>query len=499
MIKFVKLNEVHSKIFCSSDLLHELIDEYAKFAPNYKHNPLFKARKWDGKIRFVSTKGIFYTGLLKHMWLSCKERGYSDFSFEGYDTTAYYTDDDVITRLEQFKMPFEFWEEQVLAITESLTRKRRLLVSPTSSGKSAIIYAVSRILMEDGLRVLIQVPSVMLVNQLVADFESYAKDDTFDVEANVHKIYSGEEKFTDKPIVISTWQSIDAMEIKEKKKVIDDERQRDFMESFDVVISDEVHKCEAKVVKSIMEKAINAFYRLGFTGTLKEDSKSLPENLIGLYGKPVVVTTTKELMEQGKVAKLKIYSLVLNYPDEMRKLVAKMDYQQELDTITGFEKRNMFIANLAKKLDGNTIVLLRYIDKHAKPLKELLEKHTNKKVIILDKDTKVNTREDIRKSLENIDDAIIIGTYALISTGISIKNLKYLIFASPLKSRTSILQAIGRILRLHNNKELAIAFDLVDNLEWKGKNNFLLDHFVTRFEYYSSEQHDVEIKEFNFE
>lgn len=500
MIKFTKINEVYTRIDCSTDLLYELVDLYGKYIPNHKYHPLVKARKWNGKIYFINkTTRLFYNGLLKDIWVACKDRGETEFQFVGYDKTKEFTQERIISDVENIILPDEIsiYDYQLEAIVEGLTNMRRLLISPTSSGKSLILYIMARLLTNAGYKVLIQVPSVMLVNQMYSDFISYAINDEYDVESNVHKIYAGQSKKSDKNIIISTWQSISTMVVKEKKKVVDDTEMRAFMEQFDVILSDEVHKAESNEVKSIMEAGIYGKYRIGLTGTLNDESKSLPETLTGLFGKVYKVITTKELMDSGRVSKLKIYPMVLNYSEEYKKLISKMDYHDELTTIIGNQNRNKFIVNLAKRLDGNTIILLRHIDKHAKPLVEMLQKSTDKKIILLDKDTKTDDRETIRQSLEDIDDAIIIGTYALISTGVSIKNLKYLIFASPMKSRVACIQAIGRILRLSPNKTLAVLFDIVDNMEYKGKPNYVLDHFRKRFDYYTEEDFDVEIKEFD--
>lgn len=506
MVKFVKINEVYTKIICDMDLRYQLADVFAKFVPNYKYNPLFKAKVWDGKIRFVNqTTGLFYNGLLKDVWLKCKEFGYSEFEFENFDKTEEFTEAEILKKLESFNMPYEYYDYQLETIIEALTKKCRLFESATNSGKSNVIYSIARILEESDKRVLIMVPSVMLVNQLYNDFVEYAKESEYNIEDNVHKIFSGQEKFVDKGIVISTWQSIlslaerETKVIKGKKKsvIVDDSIQREFLESFDCILADEVHGYDSSAVKEILEKPIYATYKCGFTGTLNDESKSLPETLIGLFGKVTKVISARELIDSGRATPIKIVPCILHYPNELRKLVSTMDYQEELDTLIGLESRNNYITKLATNVKGNTIILLRHIDKHAKPLQELLQKATNKTVILIDKDTKADIREDIRQSLETLDDIIVIATYRLIGTGVSIKNLRNIIYAAPLKARVAIIQSIGRLIRLLQGKDKVFLFDIVDDLEYNGISNYALDHFRIRFDIYMNEQHEVDLREYN--
>lgn len=505
-IEFQKINEVYSRIRCETSLLFELIDDFAFFVDGYKFMPSYKRGHWDGKIRYVQQNGLFYNGLLKRVWEKCKSKGYSDFIFTDYEKNPEYTEQLIDDKLELFNLDFDFHPHQIEAITESLTKRKRIILSPTSSGKSLISYSISRILAEDNNKVLILVPSVMLVNQLYSDFEDYAKNDqSFAVDDNVHKVSAGIKKYTDKQIIISTWQSISAL-----KDGKDTSKVREYMEQFDAIIGDETHKYAANEVKLMMESAINARYRIGLTGTLDEVKSSI-ETLEGLFGKVHRVLSTRELIDSGMATDVKIYPCILEYHDDFRKTMSSeisklykakqktsvnKAYQYEIDTIISNKNRNEFIAKLVKNLTGNTVILTRYIENHAKPLAEIISKYTNKKVIILDKDTPADIREETRKELANINDAVIIASYSLIATGVNIPSLQNIIFACPTKSKIPVLQAIGRVLRLHKLKTIAKVFDIVDDYGYNGNETYVMKHFQSRFEYYSQEQFEIEFKKF---
>lgn len=506
-VRFEKVNEVYSKIICEPSLLFELIDDFSIFVDGYKFMPTYKKGQWDGKIRYIQQNGRFYNGLLKRVWEKCKEKGYSDFQFDNYEKQSEYSEADIQNRLSTFELEHDFYPHQLDAITESLTKRKRIILSATGSGKSLNFYSISRILAEDDNKVLIIVPSVMLVNQMYSDFEDYAKnDEAYDVESYVHKVFGGQKKTSSKKIILSTWQSISAL-----KDGKDTTALREYMEQFDVILSDETHKAGSTEIKLLLESAINARYRIGMTGTLDEIKTSI-ETLEGLFGKPHKVMSTRDLIDAGMATDVRIYPCILSYPDEFRESMTRelaklykanqktqvsRAYQYEIDSIISNKKRNEFIAKLVSKLQGNTVILTRYIENHAKPLAEIISKYTDKKIIVLDKDTPADIREETRKELANINNAVIIATFSLISTGINIPTLQNIIFACPTKSKIPVLQAIGRVLRLHKSKTMAKVFDIVDDYRYNGNEPHVMKHFQARFDYYNQESFEVELKHYN--
>ena len=334
MVKFLKLNETFIKIVCEKSTLEEISSHFKFVQKNFQYTPQGK-KGWDGVIKLINTKnGNFLSGLLKEIILKFKELGYHQFSFEGFEnSTSEYTENGILEALDEFKLPDDrqLREYQLNAILTCLLGQRRVCIAATNAGKSLILYAISRILIESDKKVLIVVPTVLLVSQIYADFESYAKNDEFDIEGNYHTITAGYAKNSPKPCYISTRDSISA---------IPKENLSEYLEQFDAILVDEVHGAEAKTMSTIVEKAINAKYKLGFTGTL-HDSKIHELKLLGLFGTIKKIVSTKELIDSGYAAQLKIKCIVLQYSDEMRYLASGMEYSDELDLIISNDSRNL--------------------------------------------------------------------------------------------------------------------------------------------------------------
>jgi superfamily II DNA or RNA helicase len=476
-------------MICEPHVLFEISPHFEFYADKFQYHPLYKKQKWDGIVRLISTTtGRFYTGLLKRVILKLKELGYNEFSFEGFSGfSPEYSEDDVLRSIETFNLPVDrqVREYQLNAILSCLMGFRRIILSPTSSGKSLIIYIISRILLDSDEKILIIVPTTMLVDQLFTDFEDYAIGDEFNIDENYHRIFAGQDKISSKGVYISTWQSINAIPKKDIAK---------YMSKFTAVMVDEVHGAEASCLKTILEHAVNAKWRFGFTGTIK-DSITHELTLIGLFGTVKRMISIKELMDLGYIAKLKITCVILKYSEEMCKLVSTMDYDQELDTVIGYDKRNKFLANLADKIQGNTLIIVRFIEKHANKLLELLDDKNNKKTFLLSGDVDRDKKMMIKEHMETVTNTNLMGTWGMVSTGMSIINLDNGIYASPSKSEIRVPQSIGRLLRKGINKHKAHQYDIVDDLRYEGRPNFLMTHFRKRYEYYKAEGFEVEIVE----
>ena len=83
---------------------------------------------------------------------------------------------------------------------------------------------------------------------------------------------------------------------------------------------------------------------------------------------------------------------------------------------------------------------------------------------------------------------ILIASFGTLSTGVSIKNLHYLIMADSFKSEQIIIQSIGRLLRLFNGKDKAVIFDLVDVFSDK-MDNILYKHYLERKKFYNKRKY----------
>jgi superfamily II DNA or RNA helicase len=478
-----KQNEVYLEVFTESGIELELSEYFSFFVPGYKFMPQYKSRMWDGKIRLYNRyKKTLYIGLLYRLIQFCKERNY-EYQLEDGVLAAF--KGDPIEQFDKFektlKLPFTLREYQKEAIQYASKRKRTLLLSPTSSGKSAIIYSLIR---KINKKTLLIVPTVSLVSQMQSDFESYSKNDpSFDAEDDVHCIYQGQSKTTDKQVVISTWQSIYKMPLK-------------YFSQYEVVIGDECHQYKAKSLTGILEKTINAEYKIGTTGTL---DGTLTHKLVleGLFGKVYQVTTTNKLMQDKHVADLKINCVILQYEEAIRKSCKKMKYQEEIKFLVGCEERNNFICKLSCKMKGNTLVLFQYVDKHGKVLHKMIEdrvraKSQTRKVFFVAGETDKDTREEVRKITEGEKDAIIIASVGVFSTGVNIQNLENIIFTAPSKSKIRTLQSIGRGLRIGRTGK-AILYDICDDLSIGAHKNFSYKHFLERVKFYIAEKFEYKI------
>ena len=474
MIVIRKKNEVYNEIVTDDrGLLQELSEYFTFLVPGYQFMPAYRNKIWDGKVRLLNyrTREI-YAGLMHYVEQFCKERGYQ-YTYE-YDNSANnFSIKEAKEFLSKQKLALEPRDYQIKAFVDAIRYDRGLFLSPTASGKSFIIYMIMRWHLKPTLLI---VPTTTLVHQMYSDFESYG----FKSEKYCHKIYSGQSKDTDKPIVITTWQSI----YRQPKKWFD---------QYKVVIGDEAHLFKAKSLTTIMTNLVDTEFRYGFTGTL-DDTQTHKLVLEGLFGPVNQVTTTKELMDSGTVADFKIKIIALKYQDEIRKLVNKMKYQEEMDFIVSHETRNKFLKNLALSLDGNTLVLFQYVDKHGQLLYNMIKSEDeDRKVFFIHGGVKGEDRDEIRGIVEKESNAVIIASYGTFSTGVNIRNLHSIIFASPSKSKIRNLQSIGRGLRKSDTKNSAVLYDIADDFSWNQKMNYTLNHLMERIKTYDAEEFEYKI------
>jgi superfamily II DNA or RNA helicase len=486
LIIIEKKNEVYITIDCDSGIQREISEFFTFYVPGYKFMPAFRNRMWDGKIRLFSqkTKEIYF-GLYPYIKAFAEERGYNIVAGKDIDIDNK-VDRDVVTKFSNsLGQKFEARDYQIDAIYHSLKRNRALLVSPTASGKSFIIYSLiryySHLIKEDvNNRVLLIVPTTSLVEQMYSDFESYG----WNVKKNCHRLYSGYSNQTDKKVLISTWQSLYKLP-------------KEYFKQFGCVFGDEAHLFKSKSLTEIMTKLVDCKYRIGLTGTL-DGAHTHKLVLEGLFGAVNKVTTTKKLMDKKQLSNLAVRCLILKHSDANCKMVANGKYQDEIDYLVSSKARNNFIKNLALKLKGNTLILFQLVEKHGKGLHELIRnKAESRDVFFVFGGVDTEEREQVRAITEKSNNAIIVASYGTFSTGINIRNLHNIIFASPSKSRIRNLQSIGRGLRLGDNKVNATLYDISDDLTHKSKENYTLKHFQERINIYNEEEFDYEIHNIN--
>ena len=474
-------NESYIKVHCDESIAWELRDAFSFRPPGFQFVPSYKQKLWDGYLRlFNPLSRQILRGLAPQVMEWANKKGYT-YSYEDEDYDSSFSVEEAneyIEKLNPKHMPRDY---QVNSFVHSIRSKRRIVLSPTGSGKSLLLYILSMFLLKQGKRGLIIVPRSALVEQMYSDFEDYSMKNGKDMAKYCHRVYSGKDKITDKPICISTWQSLYKMP-------------KDYFEQFDYVICDEVHQAQAKSLTDIVGKCTKAQYRLGVTGTLS-GAKAHEWQLVGLFGQLYRATTSAELMKKKQLAELTIKCLLLKYSEEECQYMKSASYKDEIDYIVSNKERNNFICNLALSLKGNTLLLFNYVDKHGKVLYDMLTNRVknDRKVFFIHGGTDVEDRESIRRIIENEHDAIIVGSVGVLSTGTNIVALNNIVFSSPSKSRVRNLQSIGRALRVSDTKSSATLFDIADDFSWKARENFTLKHFFERIKTYSEESFNFKI------
>lgn len=482
------VNDAYVRVRADRSILMELGETLTYYKENYKFDPKYKARMWDGKIRLLNgLTSMLYAGLAQRVQKFCAANDYT-FSFD--DELLYHnvSVNEVNEHLDSLNLPdwLDRRDYQVEAIVKCLRSRRRTLVSPTSSGKSLMIYAIATWYKQ---KTLIIVPRTGLVHQFKSDLESYG------FKGVIHTSTEGLMKENDIPadIVITTWQSLD----NGKKKM-----PKAWFNQFKVVFGDEAHGCKATTLIKILSNMEQTPYRFGTTGTL--DKNNLNKATIeGLFGPVYTSTTTRELIDEGHAVDIKIKCIVLRYPEDVRKefnkavkipgttKLKRKTYQEEINFITSYEPRLQFIKNLALSLEGNKLVFFRIVS-HGRAIYDSINDGTDR-VFYIAGNVDTTAREDIRKAMEEEDGATLVASLGTTSTGISIKRLHHMISTHPSKAEITLRQAIGRMLRQHDQKEVAYMYDIVDDISYGSKKNYALAHFEARSEIYDQEKFDYKI------
>jgi superfamily II DNA or RNA helicase len=473
-----KKNEVYLYIKAEPHIYYELADQFTFEVPNAKFSPQYKNKYWDGKIRLFNTQtGEIYIGLLDRIIRFCEDHEYTyefaDNKFYGlpFEINGGISKEgvkDYMTAISRHA-PRDY---QVEGVYDALRHNRKLLISPTASGKSLMIYSVVRYYVERQQNILIVVPTTSLVEQMYKDFADYG----WDVGSYCHKIYAGKERETDSQVIITTWQSIYKLP-------------KQYFARFNVVVGDEAHQFKSKSLISIMTKLCDAKYRFGFTGTL-DGSQTHKWVLEGLFGPSYKIINTDELMKKGHLAKLDIKILLLKHQPNRFEV-----FEDEVQYLITHQKRNNFIKNLTLDLKGNTLVLFSRVETHGHPLYELINssKVDDRHVFFIHGGVETDERERVREITEKESNAIIVASYGTFSTGINIRNLHNVVFASPSKSRIRNLQSIGRVLRKGENKVKATLYDIADDISYKSRKNYTLNHLIERIKIYNEENFNYDI------
>jgi len=570
MIEIYDKNESFTHIKLNGDIEYGkvIIDTLSVFEEGYQFSPLFRNRIWDGKKHFykILDNQIFEIpkGLINYILrdLQQRQKQYT------YNTTSIKTEiiqEEFKEFIKTLNLPFEPYDYQEKAAFDMIRDRRMVIKSATGSGKSLIIYLFIRWMLANNKRTVLVVPSIGLVTQMAQDFIDYGwKDSKRDLK-QIGGEFKGKKDLNEKPLVLSTWQSLQYMK-------------KDEFEIFDAIIVDEGHKVRGDVLKNITDNAVNAPWKIGLTGTVPKIRVDKLQ-LLGTLGNVNKVINAKGLIDRGLATDVDINCIFLKHsPSAVQEFYkGKPKYPEEEKYLMTDEVRNTRVAKILSKIaeKGNTIglfsktahgelILSKVIENRTgnsnfdllhkftpKPLKEAYEEfqkdktklfYVNKKLELPDRKklltnmTKIaldekdrdefiqnvkslddlniffyngavdaTTREYIRQKLEIIETnneqpAIVIANYSVMSTGISIKNLHNVVLLSSLKAFTTIVQVIGRLLRLHESKAKAHLYDLIDDITKVGSRggtteNYVLKHFYQRLEFYREEGYNIKEKE----
>lgn len=466
-------NETYCKIECE-DYVHLEIYSYLKSKiPDFhlirSQNPRYRFH--DGYKRFYQ-KGnhkLLYGHIL---WLNefCKSRNYELCLDEKIKsrTKNNITKEEIDKFINTLPLPYTLHEYQKDCVYRAVLNRRLVLKVPTGSGKTVISYCIIKWFLENEKgKVLFVVPSKGLIKQAYKDFKEYGYTD------DIHIIQSGAEKELLTDITISTWQSIYKLE-------------KEFFNDVSLLIIDECHQVSnAMVLKSIekiIQKSVNAYYRFGTTGTLKDEE--VHEKLIeGMIGRIYQAITTVELIENKQISPLKICIKKIDYPDTMTGNVNKLNWHEQLQFIDHEKNpRQEYIIKLVVSLKGNTLVLFRSIEHGTFLYEQLVKRCNEKEVMYIDGSISAEDREKYRMLIEENDNLVLVASFGTSAVGISICRLHNIVFSSPSKSKIRVLQSIGRGLRKHETKSEVVIYDIVDMI------GFFKSHYRERKDHYDNEK-----------
>lgn len=479
-------------IECNSNIAKELSQYFSAYALNYRFAPSFKNKIWDGKIRFFSLQNNeLPIGLVDKLYDFARIGNYTiECTYERFNNIKR---EDLQKFIDTLNLPFPLRDYQFEAVYQCICKKHLNVQASTSSGKSLIIYIIIRFMVYMKLKSIIIVPATQLCEQMFGDFISYG----WDAERYCHRVYGGQKKYFDAPVIIACWQSMITTKVRKENPY----------DSFDCLLIDENHLGSAKSITELSKVCINAEYRFGFSGTYPEPTIADWYSIVGSTGSIKTFTTYKKLEADGYITTLKIYNMILNYHRDFKLKVYNecgTNYQLQNDMIYNNENRNQFILKMVQNLKENCLLLFTKKEGHGYGIRELLENELKDKTLIyIDGDVSVDDREKARKIMEERNDVVMLATYALMSTGINIKNLHNIVFLSGYKSRTKVLQSLGRSLRLKDGKTHAKLFDLVDNVSFidrpKGIKfiNHSINHYKERLKYYQEEEWSIKTVQFD--
>jgi len=447
----------------------------------------------------IQNSEYLYMGLLNEFLEFCYVENI-DFVFIGNPKKKNVISPETLTDfVRSLKIKFEPYWYQYEALACAIEARRHVILSPTSSGKSMLGAILSAFFLatekDQSRKFLLIVPNKTLVDQMFYDIIDYFSTSEINIRKHLQRIHSEvKDKDLSKRIIITTWQSQ-----KGSNWTFEKQFGTEFMKSVGCLVYDECHLSSAPQSRKIIESATETDFRIGLTGTLHDEDPYKNDVIKGLFGDVVQFIRTKELIEDGFATPVDIYQLIFDFGTT----TADMDYQEELSYFMEDEAYINYCVNLlCKNFEGrNVLGLYRNIQFGERIRAEIQRRFPKKKVLMIHGGVKASERVEIRKKLEKESGYIWLATWETTSTGVSVKNLHAEVFLQSMKKNIKVIQAVGRLLRLHESKKRAELFDLVCRLrkERDGdlRSNVLENHGRYRRKIYESEEFPLKVLDIN--
>jgi len=452
MIKITTTNNPnYLHLAAEQDIFNFFYQEFKAKDKNAYFSPLYRAKKWDGYIRFLDKQGYFLSGLLIEILRLSKINNFKiQFDKNLVLNPFKFEKSEIELSLKDVKL----FDDQLEAVEKMLKYNYGLCKLPTSTGKSYIEIVIMNLFRLKGLKnMILIVPRASLVEQIYADMTTKSP---FIAPSESGRLYGGFKEW-DKPIVIATWQSLKILL----------ELDKEYGKRFDVLIQDEVHVTSsmAKVTKEVIT-SFPCKYKYGFSATIlsKESNKLEYLNSVSLFGPITATNTIKNLQDLGRISEAEIRVKLLNYPIQPE----IKDYNEYEDFIRYDPKRRNYILDLVEEIrkenhSANGLILIRNVD-FAQEMAEELRNRFNGDVHLIQGVTKVTDRINIKEEIKTSEGQILVATTGTFGMGENIPNLHYLILVQARKSEIEAIQTCGRLLRIFPGKDKALIFDITDNL-----------------------------------
>lgn len=480
MTKIKFENYSYFRIDTGSHIMSVLKKKFRYFVEGAQFSTAYKQRRWDGFKSFITQKNRMPLGCLEATYKFIKEK-FPDEKIEfpneyrnvkqEYD---FLEDIELYSKGEVIKPRENQWE----TVEKCIKNNRCVCVAPTSFGKSLVIYLLCRYHINYGRKVLIVCPKKILVDQMIADFIDYG------YEGDINGIYSGRERVS-ADITVITFQTLCKLPY--------------LLKEYACLILDECHMCKANSMLSIIDNASNIQYKYGLTGSLKEGS--IEYIFASTYiGYPHYITDTKTLIDEKVVAKLKVEIYRYVYPEPERRHKS-FDYQAEKDFLRECEHRYKAILEEAGELNKTGMIAVVEIEQ-AQRLYEMGRGMFPERNIYQIRGNHIERNGEMFKSFEEIKpriekdkNALLIVGLKVFSTGVSVKNIHFGIMAVSTKSYTSVIQTIGRGLRVNKEKKDFLFIDWFDDFRQDGNSwTYMYDHLLDRLDIYKEQGFEVSYK-----